>query len=85
MVDRVKDTSYLTGPIRAWSLGENIAWGTGRLASPTEIVDTWMHSPGHRQNILTASFRHIGLGVAVGNPLGGGGATYVTDFGQRTR
>lgn len=42
--------------------GENIAYGT-RL-SPKQVVDMWMKSSGHRQNILgeLASFTQIGIG-----------------------
>ena len=43
-----------------------------------------MNSPGHRANILSGSFRAIGIGIAAGTPYGGGGgATYTTDFGRR--
>lgn len=38
---------------------ENIAMGQ---RSAEEVVKAWMDSPGHRQNILTASFTHIGIG-----------------------
>ena len=30
----------------AWSLGENIAWGSGSLATPRAVVRTWMSSAG---------------------------------------
>ena len=39
--------------------GENIAMG---YASPQAVVDAWMNSPGHRANILKASFTQIGVG-----------------------
>src|SRR3954471_10376994 len=64
--------------------GENIAWGEGPLATPASIVDAWMHSEGHRTNILDGDFRQIGLGILSGVPRAGSpfpGATYVTDFG----
>ena len=65
--------------------GENIAWGEGPLATPAQIVDAWMHSDGHRTNILDPDFRQIGLGIVPGTPRGTPsafqGATYVTDFG----
>lgn len=81
-----RGTSYLRGQVRSWSLGENIAWGSGELASPNEIVDSWMNSSGHRRNILDRRFRHIGIGVAAGAPdnvRGQPAATYTTDFGAR--
>ncbi len=45
--------------------GENIAMG---YATPEAVVNAWMNSPGHRANILNASFQQIGVGyVADGN------------------
>lgn len=85
LLTRVRATGYLDGA-EDYSLGENLAWGTGSLATPQRIVASWMRSPGHRANILRESFREIGLGVAIGNPEGRtGGATYVHDFGRRAR
>jgi uncharacterized protein YkwD len=83
MVDRILGTGYARG--RGWSLGENIAWGTGSLATAAEIQRAWMESPGHRANILRPQFREIGIGIAVGAPVGSGGqgATYTADFGVR--
>ncbi len=47
------------------SAGENIARGQ---RSPKDVVNAWMNSPGHRANILNASFTDIGVGyVASGN------------------
>jgi uncharacterized protein YkwD len=81
-VGRIKDARYLKGA-RGYTLGENIAWGSFDYATPASIVDGWMHSPGHRANILNGGFHEIGLGIARGAPVGGqqSGATYVTDFG----
>lgn len=62
-------------------LGENIGWGSGRLATPRSMVEAWMNSAGHRANILQRRYRAIGVGVAFGAPVGGSGATYSTDFG----
>jgi uncharacterized protein YkwD len=81
-VGRIKAARYLRGA-RAYTVGENIAWGSWDYATPANIVDGWMHSPGHRANILNGRFREIGLGVARGAPVGGQdrAGTYVTDFG----
>jgi uncharacterized protein YkwD len=69
----------------AWT-GENLAYGTGPEGSPAQIVDHWMHSPGHKANILRAAFTEIGIGVAFDvpkqEPAGTDpGATYATSFG----
>ena len=83
-VGRIRKARYLAGA-SGWTVGENIAWGSWDLATPANIVDAWMHSAGHRANILNGRFREIGLGVARGAPVGGQdrGGTYVTDFGAR--
>jgi uncharacterized protein YkwD len=82
-VDRIRATGYLEGA-QSWSVGENIAYGSGRRSTPRSIGRAWMNSPGHRANILSTSFREIGIGIAAGTPVGGGGATYTTDFGHRS-
>jgi uncharacterized protein YkwD len=47
----------------AWyALGENIAWSEGR--PPAEVVQGWMESRLHRDNILKEDFAETGLGVA---------------------
>ena len=38
---------------------ENIAAGN---ATPEAVVDQWMHSPGHRANILNKDFKELGVG-----------------------
>ncbi|MGE5637003.1 MAG: CAP domain-containing protein [Nocardioidaceae bacterium] len=84
-LDRIRRTGYLRGA-RTWLVGENLAWGSGRGAAPSSVVDAWMRSPGHRLNILTRSFRDIGIGVAFGAPVpteDGPALTYVTDFATR--
>jgi uncharacterized protein YkwD len=81
MMDRIKAAGWVAGG--SWSAGENIAWGSGSLATPASIVDGWMHSAGHRANILNGSFGQVGIGIAAGAPqagIRGGAGTYVTDF-----
>ena len=78
MLGRIKAAGYLRGA-DAFRVGENIAWGTQNLATPAEIVESWMESPGHRDNILNRRFRDIGVGLA----SGGQGAYYTTNFGTR--
>jgi len=85
--ERIREqTRYLAGTLR-WEIGENLAWGTGASATPREIVASWMHSAGHRRNILHAAFREMGLGVAVGAPVhvatASRAATYANHFGRR--
>ncbi|MBD3107543.1 serine protease [Bacillus sp. AGMB 02131] len=47
------------------SAAENIAQGQ---TTPAAVVEAWMNSQGHRENILNASYTHIGIGhVSDGN------------------
>lgn len=84
LVARLKAASYIpdTG---SWVAGENLAWGTGALASPKALVNAWMNSPPHRENLLAGDFREVGLGVVLGAPKkdASGGVTVTTDFGTR--
>jgi uncharacterized protein YkwD len=62
-------------------VGENIAWGTGKYATPQGLVQLWMHSPKHRHIILLRELRRVGLGVAIGTFDGSPGAAMATaDF-----
>jgi uncharacterized protein YkwD len=64
--------------------GENLAWGEGVESAPVEIVDTWMHSPPHREAILHPGYSDVGVGVTFAGPESDPGvpaATYTTDFG----
>ncbi len=54
-----------------WASGENIAWASTREPSgyqdEVQLLHTnLMNSPGHKANILNASFREIGIGFQVG-------------------
>lgn len=44
------------------AVGENIAYG---YSTPADVMDGWMHSEGHRANILDARFTEIGVAKAV--------------------
>jgi uncharacterized protein YkwD len=80
--ERIRAAGYLSAPGQ-WRIGENLAWGTGNLATPRAIMNAWMNSAGHRANILQPAYREIGFGVLAGNPASAanGGATFVTEFG----
>jgi uncharacterized protein YkwD len=84
-VDRIRKAGYV--PTRVFpSLGEDLAWGSGPLGTPREIVQSWMESPEHRANILNRRFREAGMAVAFGD-VGAGedGVTYALDFGSGGR
>jgi uncharacterized protein YkwD len=82
LLSRVSDAHYIRATA-SYFIAENIAWGSGNLATPSEIVKAWMNSPPHRANILTGRFREAGIGIALGTPEAGlAGATYTMDFGR---
>jgi uncharacterized protein YkwD len=63
-------------PAACWRAGENIAWGSGSYAGVRAIFSAWIHSPGHRQNILSRDYRQFGVGLEVGG-LGRYGRAHV--------
>lgn len=73
---------------RGWSAGQNIGWGTDRLATPAAMVSAWMRSTPHREIMLSGSYRDIGVGVAPAAPAkmaaGEHGATYAVVFAGRS-
>lgn len=84
-IDRILQSPYVDAG-DGYTVGENLAWGSGVLATPKRIVKAWMESQGHRTNILNGKFADIGVGVVPGVPVAGGapGATYVNEFGTRS-
>jgi uncharacterized protein YkwD len=83
---RVSASRYASGARRV-SVAQNIGWGTNGLANPAAIVHAWMHSPPHREIMLTSGYRDIGVGVAPAPPRslarGAPGATYSVEFAAR--
>jgi uncharacterized protein YkwD len=67
---------------RGRDVGEAIAYGCGKLATPASIVRAWLASPGHRAILLSHRSR-VGIGVSgrPAVPCGGRGSTYVLDAG----
>lgn len=62
---------------RNWTaLAENVAAGQGTV---TVVMNAWMASSGHRTNLLSANYQHVGVGRATS----GSGALYWTQkFGR---
>ena len=63
------DRMSMVGFMGAFPWGENIAAGQ---TTPEDVVDGWMHSPGHCRNIMNPDYRTIGIGYAYvdGSPYG---------------
>jgi len=72
---------------RRLSTAENIGWGTGRYATPAQMVTAWMQSPPHREAILTGEYREAGVGATPAVPShlaeGQAGATYALELARR--
>jgi len=45
---------------RSWSVGENLVYSSPDL-NARDAVDMWMHSPEHRANMLSRTWREIGV------------------------
>jgi len=83
------ERSYPARRFSRWEVGENIAWSP-LGATAVDVVRQWMGSPGHRANLLSATWREFGLGAfrvpRAGGTYGGRPVTIVTlDLGIRTR
>jgi len=77
--------SYVQGAT-SYQIGENIAWGTGSYGTPRQAMNGWLHSAGHRDNILTAAYAELGIGyLPAQNFQGYDGATlWSQEFGLRS-
>jgi uncharacterized protein YkwD len=81
-------TGYSTAaPHGTWSVGENLLWSSPDVDAG-RAVQLWMASPEHRENILSARWRDIGIAAvhaeAAPGTYGGQAATVITtDFGFR--
>jgi len=61
--------------------GENLAWGTGSYGSARGVVAGWLGSPEHRANLLSPTFRRVGIASIGATFLGHPGARVITaDF-----
>jgi uncharacterized protein YkwD len=78
-------TTYLQGAA-SYRIGENIAWGTGSFGTPRQTMSGWLHSTGHRENILTAAFAELGIGYLPGQTFQGYSAAtlWSQEFGLRS-
>lgn len=83
--DRVSASGYIPNSLVGYTIGENIAWGTLYLATPSSIVAAWIASPEHLANILDADYRDTAIAVAPVAPPsladGQAGAVYTQEFG----
>jgi uncharacterized protein YkwD len=75
-----------TNGASSYQIGENIAWGTGSSGTARSIMAAWLHSSGHRENILAPAFKEIGIGYLPDETFQGyaGAALWSQEFGVRT-
>jgi uncharacterized protein YkwD len=70
--------------VRAPQVGENLAWGVGRVSRARTIVRMWLASPPHRRNLLHPGYRFVGVGALLGHFGGYQRALLITtDFAGR--
>ncbi len=72
------------GYLPARSFAENLAWGQGELGSPVHALELWLNSPPHRENLLGARWRDLGIAFERGHMFGRNDvALWVMQFGER--
>jgi uncharacterized protein YkwD len=67
---------------RARLVGETIAWlaGTPAAQQAQKTVELWMNSPPHRQTLMTAGFKRIGVSRKGGKMFGRQGVAFTVDL-----
>lgn len=78
---------YPSRGFRSWTVGENLLWGTNSYGAAFAIRE-WMDSPPHRENMLSRSWREVGIGAvhfaaAPGEYRGRPVTILTADFGAR--
>ncbi len=71
-----------------WAAGENLLYSSSEIGA-SMAIKAWLNSPGHRANMLSPTWREVGIGAfyasAAGGTFGGGTTWVVTmDFGVRS-
>jgi len=59
---------------------------TGSFGTPRQTMSGWLHSTGHRENILTAAYAELGIGYLPGQTFQGynGATLWSQEFGLRS-
>lgn len=60
--------------------GENLARG---FTNSADVIDAWMKSPGHRENMLSPNYKDIGFSIQSGALTGDQTILVVEEFGQQ--
>jgi uncharacterized protein YkwD len=75
---RIRKAGYMSG-VSSYRIGEVIALNSDR-ASPREVVRQWKRSPGHRVQIMSSGYEHIGVGMVAKK----GRAYYTVTLGAKS-
>jgi uncharacterized protein YkwD len=54
-------SGYVTPSTYSYQIGENLAWGQGRLGTPRRILLAWLRSDGHRRNLFSRIWHEFGI------------------------
>lgn len=83
LTKRLQKVGWLTGDLSRWAYGENLAVGGGHLGTPRSVVNAWMESKGHRDNVLNRTFDEVGVGYTKGtiSARNAVGSVVTADFG----
>jgi len=67
------------------AVGENLAWGEGRLGTARSAMASWLASPEHRRNLFDAAWHDLGLARVRARSLFGrwNVTVWVAQFGHR--
>ncbi len=81
------ETRYPKPADGGWRVGENLVWSSPQL-SARRALELWLNSPSHRQNLLTAAWREVGIAAvhassAPGVYAGRDVTILTADFGVR--
>jgi len=60
--------------------GENLARG---FSSASDVIDAWMESPTHRENMLSPNYDDVGFAVALGTLTGSETVIVVEELGSK--
>jgi uncharacterized protein YkwD len=83
-MDRIAASGYKPDA-GCWTAGENLFYSSGR-STPKQMLDLWLHSPAHHQNILRRGWGGFGLGIVEAAPQRNpNGLTVVALFGSRSK
>jgi uncharacterized protein YkwD len=83
-MDRIATSGYKPA-VGCWTAGENLFFSSGP-STPRQMLNAWMNSPAHRDNVLRRGWGGFGLGVVPASPHGDAhGVTVVALFGVRSK